>query len=557
MNRSRAMGAIGLLTSLSLIFAAAGSVAQAKAAAKSHIGPMMTYVVSPNGPMVDDFSPWSPANAAVGDLFTEVYEPLFYFNILTGQQIPKLATSYSFTNGHKTLTINLRKGVKWSDGQPFTSADVVYTLHMLATTPAIDQNGLGSMIASVKADGMYKAVVNLKAASNEAWYYIGEVTPIVPAHIWSKQKNPATFVDANPVTTGPFVLQSITKSAITLKRNPHYWDAPLPYASGIQMPLYLDNNTAALAMAEGHFDAATNFVPHIQQALIRRDPVHYHYWFPNTSAQVLVPNDAVYPLSLPAFRRALFYAMNRPQIVQLGEMGYEPVGNILAMSTDGANQPFISKSVLNQYPEIYSVAKARALLKQSGFHWNSAAQLVDPHGHVVTLTIQVPSGMTDIIADMGIVAHEYQSLGINTQVKTPSWSTELGSLANGSFQLATNWVDSQTPYLGYNALLNSQFSAPVGKLAVSNTERWTNPEVQKLLTEYPTVFNVAQQKQILTKIEKIFAQNLPVIPYGGGVAWYEYNSTNYVGWPSSQHPWAAWNSPIDAMYIFAQVKPAH
>lgn len=547
------------LASASLVLGIMAPTALASSAAHSSSpSKVLTYVVSPNGPFVDDFNPWSPANPVIGTIFTEVYEPLFYYNQYTGASVPKLATSYSYANGHKTIVINLRHGVKWSDGQPFTSRDVVYTLHMLATTPSVDQNGLNTMISSVEANGLYQVKVNLKSASNLAWFYIGEDTPIVPAHIWSKE-NPATFPDANPVTTGPFVFGSVSNSLITFKRNPHYWNAPEPYVSEIQMPLYLDNNTAALAMAQGNFDAATNFVPSIQTTLINRNPQHYHYWFPPIGAVVLETNDAVYPISLTPFRQAVSDAIDRQKVSSLGEFGYESVGNSVGLPEDKANQTYISKAVEAAHPLVYNPTAAKKILRKAGFTWNKSGQLVDPRHHVVTLSIDVSAGTTDWIADAGVIADNLEALGINAQVKTPSGSTLNSMFANGSFQMALNWVDQNPAYIGYNQVLNSAFSAPIGKSAVvnGNYERWINKPTDALLNEYPKVFSLSQQQAIMSKLENIFAANLPVIPLLNGVAWEEYNTTSFTGWPSPSNPDGSFAGAIDDMYIFASVKPVH
>lgn len=515
-------------------------------------GGVLTFIyMPPNTTFSDIFNPFSPGNPLAGMM--EVYEPLFWYNQYTGQNIPKLAVSYSYANGHKSIVVKLRHGVKWSDGQPFTAADVAFTLDMITSHPAIDTNGLGSLIQSVKVDGPYQVTVNLKSADSTAWYYIGEQTPMLPKHIWDKV-NPLTFKDGNPVTTGPFVFKSVNSAMITFVRNPDYWNPGQPHVAEIQIPYGSDNNVAALIMAQGKFSAGVQFVPSIQTVLLDRSP-HYHDWFPPTGAVVLDTNDAVYPLSLVPFRQALSYAIDRQRVSQSGEFGYEPPGNLMALPPNGADKPFIDPALLKQYPATYNPQKARAILKSAGFTWNESGTLIDPHGKPVSLSILVATGITDWIADAGIIASELQSLGINAQVKTPSGSTESGMIANGNFQLAMNWIGFGNPgYFEYNQTLNSLFSAPVGKVASSNVERWNNKATDALLNAYPKAFTFAQQRSIMYKPESIFVQDLPVIPLLNGAAWEQYNDTNLVGWPSAQNPWAMMAGPIDQMYVFAQVR---
>lgn len=86
-----------------------------------------------------------------------VYEPLLQYNLAKpNQTYPWLATSYAFSNGDKTLTFQLRHGVKWSDGKPFTSADVVFTFDMMKKYPTI--NTLGVSFSTVSAPNPYEVV---------------------------------------------------------------------------------------------------------------------------------------------------------------------------------------------------------------------------------------------------------------------------------------------------------------------------------------------------------------------------------------------------------------
>ncbi|MCL6443615.1 MAG: hypothetical protein K6T83_09200 [Alicyclobacillus sp.] len=268
---------------------------------------------------------------------------------------------------------------------------------------------------------------------------------------------------------------------------------------------------------------------------------------------MLEPNDKAYPTSLAAFRQALSYAIDRQKVSTLGEFNMEPVGNAVGLPSDKANEPYIDKALLKQYPLTYDVAKAKAILKRAGFTWNSSGKLLDPHGKSVALTLLVASGVTDWIAGAEVIQQNLQALGMTVNLKTPSGSTVTNSLVNGSFQLVMGWVNQAPAFLGYNALLNSQFTAPLGKSALSNYERWVDKQTDALLSQYTQAFSLKQQQQIMYKLERIFAQNLPVIPLLHGVAWEEYNTSRLVGWPSASNPFAAFSGPIDDMYIFAQV----
>ena len=81
-----------------------------------------------------------------------MYEPLEIASPINGTYTPFLATGYKFT-GPKTLVYTIRQGVKWSDGKPFTPADVVFTFQLLKKNPALDSNGVWAQVADVVATG--------------------------------------------------------------------------------------------------------------------------------------------------------------------------------------------------------------------------------------------------------------------------------------------------------------------------------------------------------------------------------------------------------------------
>ena len=99
---------------------------------------------TPLSPLTQTFNPFSATSTGYTLHSTNLYyEPLFFFNILNPNQapVPMLATAYSFSNGGKTLTLTTRSGVKWSDGKPFSAADVAFTFNLIAKNPALAQTG--------------------------------------------------------------------------------------------------------------------------------------------------------------------------------------------------------------------------------------------------------------------------------------------------------------------------------------------------------------------------------------------------------------------------------
>lgn len=544
-------GLVAILAGTVVSLSSMGTYAAARPTAKILSGGTLTYINVSGSLDSDNFNPWSPDYLG-GDI-AQVFEPLLYVNAYTGTITPKLATSYHYADQHRAIVFNLRHGVQWSNGKPFTANDVAFTLNMLIKNPGLDLNDLSAMIASVKVNSPDQVTVNLKAANVTDLYYIAGDTPIVPASQWQSVKNPVTFTDPRPVTTGPFLVGTVTRNELVLVRNPHYWDSPQPYISKIVYPDYIGNDTANLAMGEGDFTVAQQYIPEIQRVLLNKNPKNYGDWFPAAGEQVLYLNDAQYPMNLLAFRQALNDVINRAQIARVGEEGYEVAANAVGLPANPLDGKELDASVDATYAPKVSLSKARALLKAAGFHWKNS-QLISPKGQAVSMTVLATSGYTDQIADGGIMVPELRSLGINAVLKTPSGSTMTADLASGRFQAAFNFPSTGPgAYYEYYPLLDSAFSAPIGQTASSNYERWNNAATNKLLNEYAVAFSSTKRQAILDQLETIVAKDLPVIPITDAPDWEEYNTSQITGFPTAKDPYAEFNYGFDNEYIFAQV----
>ena len=149
-----------------------------------------------------------------------IYEPLFFYDTAkAGQITPWLGTSYAWSNGGQTLTVQLKHNVQWTDGKPFTSADVVFTFNQALHSTALNKFALP--LASVSADGTLRVTINFtKVAYTDAYYALGRVE-ILPEHIWkSVPTNPATFLNEHPVGTGAYILTEVLPAGLRADREP-------------------------------------------------------------------------------------------------------------------------------------------------------------------------------------------------------------------------------------------------------------------------------------------------------------------------------------------------
>ncbi len=541
-----------LLALLLIVLAACGQGSSTTSKSTSNV---LTIVPSPKGDFTNGFSPYS-SSANYGSQGM-IYETLLFFNRMNSEVKPWLAQSYAFSNGAKTLTFQLRTDVKWSDGQPFTSADVVFTLDMLKQYPTADTNGLWQYLQNVQAPDNNTVVVTLNAPYTPVLWYLAGQTWIVSKHEYASVGDPTKFADDNPIGTGPFVLKSFTPQLIDLKKNPNYWQPGKPAVDEIHYPAFDSNTSAELLLQRGGVDWTGLFTPNIEQTYVSKDPAHNHYWFPNRNIVMLYLNTAKAPFNQLAVRQAISNAIDRDKIYKIAESGYEPVSSPTGLLLP-ANQSNLNSAYANASFSL-NPTKSDQLLQSAGFTKGSDGIYADKSGKKLSFQIDVVTGWTDWVTADQIIASNLKAIGINATVNAISFNSYFSALQMGTFDMAISWTNpGPTPFYLYNSLLNSTNSAAIGKQASSNFERWIDPNADKLLAQYATTTDSSLQQQALNGLQQIMVEQLPSIPLVYGATWYEYSTRNFTGWPDTNNAYAS-PAPFDfpdAEVVALNLKPA-
>jgi len=489
---------------------------------------------------------FNPFNGAVNFLsFGAVYEPLVYDNLLNDKKTPYLASAYEWSPDNKTLTFTIRSGVQWSDGQPFTAADVLYTFQLLKQNSALDLQSDWSVLSDVTQQGTDKIVMTFQTSAVPYFYQIAGQTPIVPQHIWSTISDPTSKVDS-PVGTGPFTMGQCTPQNITYSKNPNYWQRGLPYIQTVNYPAFTDNDPANQFLAAGQAQWGGQFIPNINTYYIARDPSHNHYWFPPIDNINIWINQTVSPLDNKAVRQAMAYGIDRSSVSQKGEYGYEPPGNQTGILTPTFTS-WVDSSKVTQYN--YDPNKAAQLLQAAGFTKGSDGIMVDGSGHRLSFSIISIAGYTDWTASLQVVAQNLKAIGIEIKEQDQSQNDYANNLYTGNYQLAYGSLSTSpgpTPYYELRNTLDSATTAAIGQTAAGDYERYNNPAVDTLFDQFGATTDSPKQHQLMGQIADAMLADVPVIPVTEGVAWYEYSTKNIGGWPTQSDPFSApapWNLP--------------
>ncbi len=512
---------------------------------------------------------FNPFNSAVEiTAFAFVYEPLQFVNILQSNAAtsnpgkPWLATSSQWSNGFKTLTFTIRKGVKWNDGKPFSAADVAYTFNAMKSDKAIDINALwtadGGPLTSVAQQGSNQVVLNFKSPSQPYYYFVADLTPIVPKHIWStlNQSNLHSFKDTNPVGTGPYKVANCAPQNIKYTRNPNYWQSkpghPVPAVKEVDYPAFLSNTSANLYLSQGNAQWGGQYVPNIKSFYINKDPAHRHYYFAPVLNVSLFPNLSNPVLSNLAVRKAIAYAIDKPKVSQLGESGYQKPANQTGVITP-TFQSWADSSL--QQPT-YDPAKAQQILQSAGFKKGSDGIYRDSKGNKLSFTIKTISGFSDWDASLQVIAQNLKAVGIDATVQDENTSSYTSDLQSGHFQLAYAGsggpaaAPGPSPYYELRGLLFG------GNIGSTNFERFKSPATDALFNQYSGA-NHAQQVAIMHKVQQTMVSQIPFIPVTEGVDWYQYDTSHFTGWPTASNAYAQ-PSPYafpDNAVVLTRLKP--
>jgi peptide/nickel transport system substrate-binding protein len=478
----------------------------------------------------NNFNPFS-ANKRIGT--TYMYEPLEYVNSINGAETPFLATGHTLS-GDSEVDFQIRTGVKWSDGKPFTAADVVYTFDLLKKVPALDAMGIWQHVKSVTASGN---TVKIAFTSPDV-PFVQQVEQqfIVPQHIWSKVSNPTTFTNTKPVVTGPYVLGTFNPNQYTLTKNTTYWQADKVAASKIVFPALTGNQQSQLQLSRGGYDWATLFVPDVKKTWVAKAPGNA-YWFPPGGTISLFLNLSKAPYNNAAFRQGISAALDRTQIADKAEDGYVQPASQSGLLLPNLNK-WLDPSLPNKGVVTQDTSKAMQLFAQAGYT-KKGNSLVGKDGKKVTMTIETPNGFTDWLQGAQTLQQQLKAVGITVTIRTPEYAAWNQALQNGTFDAAiSSFGGTGSPYVDFFNTLSSKQTAPVGKPAASNFSRFSDPATDKLLDQLQRETQPAQQQTSVHALEHVMVNQVPVLALWYGGTWGEYATKGFTGWPSASNPYA-------------------
>lgn len=466
-----------------------------------------------------------------------IWEPLAMQDEAKPDQDPApwLATKWDWAPDYSKVTLTVRDGVKWSDGSALTADDVAYTFQMQKDHKEVNYYSLP--ITDVSTSG------NQVTVSFNGSQYVNRTkilsTQVINKKQWSAMADPSKDTVATPIGTGPYTIKTTTPSTVTVAARGDYWGTA-PKVKTINFTTYSSNDTMGAALTSGAAEWSYYFMSDAKSTFVAKDPAHYKLYFPaQLSADGLWFNTTKKPFDNPHLRRAMSMVINRTDIFNQGEAGYfKPlIDNITGVPTP-QGEPYIAPE-FKGVTAMTGVDAAKKELTDNGFTY-SGSTLTDPAGKPVTVTMTDPADWNDYQTDLAIIKDNLSSIGITATIDKANDDAWFDNIAKGDFDAALHWTNSgTTPYDMYDQIMDSAGYEPIGTAATGDFGRYKNADADAALKAYSNATDDASRTAAMVNLEKLFVQEMPMIPTSAGNLGAEFSAKNWTGWPSADNAYEA------------------
>ena len=412
-----------------------------------------TLISSVIGEGPKTFNPFNSKDNISSIMSEVMYDGLVTTNPVTGETIPKLAKS--FTVNDCEYIINLRHGIKWSDGKPITADDVVFTWNTIifggfGNTSARDSIIIDGQLPTVQKLDNY--TVKFVTPKPFAPFLRMLSTPIAPKHVfeYATQRGKEYFdgylsTDTNPkefVTSGAFRLKEyVPAQRVVFEKNPNYYvinkdNQKLPYLEKLVYLIVGDINNQVLKFEGGELDEISlqgSNVARFKEMEKHSDFTVYNIG-PDTGTMYLAVNmnnrkdeTGKYYVDIikqrwfqdKNFRQAIDYALDRQNMIfNIANGLAEPL-----FTPETLNSIFLNK---NLKPYERNIKKSEELLKSSGFYKDKSGKLYDKFGNRVEFSLYTNAGNTEREAIGVMIKQDLEDLGMKVNFKP----IEFNSLVN-------------------------------------------------------------------------------------------------------------------------------
>ncbi|MGH7266127.1 MAG: ABC transporter substrate-binding protein [Candidatus Rokuibacteriota bacterium] len=491
----------------SLLLAAVTALAVSSThAAEPKRGGTLTYTYQPEPTALSTIATTAVPVALIS---TKIYESLLEYEGPALDPKPGLAESWTVSRDHKTYTFKLRSGVKWHDGQPFTSADVKWSIEKVVKPYHSRGQVYFKDLEAVDTPDASTAVFRLKApVPFFLQAFQPTESPILPRHVLERlDLSDAKGIRQSelmqkPVGTGPFRLKEWKKgSHVILERNPSYWKAGRPYLDQVVLRVIPDGAARAIALEKGEVDLAPmNAIP---QAEVARLAGLGHLVQSDDGTEGLGPimwlevNLRQKPLADVRVRRAISLALDRKKIVDVIWFGQGKPARGPIVSAG----PWFDKTLK---PLEYDPDRANALLDEAGLRKGpdgmrfKLVQNFIPYGES---WVRLAEYVRQELGKVGIEV-ETQSLDLGGWLKRVYTDWEYDISSNFTHNYSDPSIGVQRSFISANIKKGASFTNSMG---------YRNARVDELFQQAALETDPEKRRRAFAEVQQILRDELPVI----------------------------------------------
>jgi peptide/nickel transport system substrate-binding protein len=391
------------------------------------------------------------------------------------QMQPALAKSWTVSPDQLTWAFQLRRGVTFQDGSPFTADDVVYSYRRIIDEKLANVDKF-SAVTDVSAVGQDIVRIRVNRPTPNLLTNIGGFKGMA---IVSRRNVESGQIATHPVGTGPFAFVSQKSGdSIVLKANPTYWGGA-PKVPGVTFEFITEPSTALSALQAGEIDW-TDSVPTQRISQLKDDDSLKLAVTPSNDYWYLALNEARAPWNDPRVRQAIAYGIDRQSIVQATSYGSATANQLAIPEGNPWYTPY------DRYR--YDTDEARRLLDAAGSHPSK-------------MDLLVTSEYPETVTAAQVIADNLSPLGISVDIRTVDFATWLDEQNSGNFDmLMMGWLGNIDPDDFYYAQHHTGGS--------SNAQKFSDPEVDRLLDAGRVETNQQLRQQDYAKAASLIADQV-------------------------------------------------
>jgi peptide/nickel transport system substrate-binding protein len=410
-----------------------------------------------------------------------------------------LAESFSVSSDGLQITFHLRRGVRWHDGLPLTSRDVLYTYRVIIDpkTPTAYSEDF-KQVKSVSAPDDYTVRVTYAIPFAPALASWG--TSILPAHLLEGKDITRSPLARQPVGTGPYRFREwVTGQKIVLDANADYFEGR-PYISRYIYRIIPDTSTMYMELKAGSIDLmGLTPVQYARQTTSHDFTSRFNKYRYPSSSYVYMGFNLRHPLfGDKRIRQAVAAAINKDELIQgvLFGMGRKAYGPIVP-----------GRWAYNSHIRdiAYDPQRAAQLLAQAGWREKNSEGILVKDGKQFSFTILTNQGNQQRLLTAQIIQQRLRFVGVDVKIRVVEWATFLKEFVNkGNFEVVMlGWSTTPDPDM-YDVWHSSKT-----KLGELNFIGFKNAEVDRLLEEGRRTFDKEKRRRAYYRIQEILADEQP------------------------------------------------